>query len=1199
MADSVVHLGDWAFEYCSSLQSVTLSGGLSLIGCETFRGCTALTSVIFHNGITSVGPNTFNGCTALTSISFPDSITTVGSTTFYECTGLKSVTFPDGITSIGYETFYGCSNLATITIPGSVASIGQYTFSSCTGLTSVTIDNGVPAVGDWDFNGCDHLVSVAIPNSVTYVGNGSFASCPSLATITFPESLTMIGDYVFDYSGLTSIVIPRNVTSIGVSSFYGSSSLVSAVFDGSSTNIEPGAFSYDNSLVSVSLPIDLQYIREQTFVGCSALESILIPNGLLGIGQYAFGYCTALTSVIIPDSVVNIDGHAFTDCSSLRTAVLPDSNCWLDGSIFYNCVNLQSVIIPHAARICPYTFAYCASLTSIILPDGLASIDSNAFAGCSALTSIVIPDDVSSIADQAFTYCSGLVTATIGRGVSQIGPYAFAYCSSLVSIDFHEFRAPIGLDSSWITGTPSSIRGHARSTSDFPSPGTSYFGLTMGGTKHFDLIPDTPNGLSVDKADYYHVVLTWDAPLDDGDSPITVYSIYGGNAAGSESLVAQTSDTIVTLDATYGITHFYFVTATNVVGEGKPSSEISAVQRVPWTVLVYMDADNDLEQNAIDNFLQMASVGSGPNVQIVVLFDRIPGYSADFGDWTDTRLFHVEKGMTPTAENGTSLGELDMGNPQTLTNFLSTNELEYPADNYTLILWDHGLGARGICADETSSISNQTSYLWLSDVDQAIRMAVMNSTFCHVSLLGMDACSMATVEVAYELASDCEAIVASQETVPASGWPYASILADMDQHPGLDPVALGADIVRLYNESYEGNPLATMSCISMEGVPNLADCARLFALQLMSGDFGATDLDTYYSEIYEARLNAEHFYKTYETDFADFLERLIPTLPSCDLRTRSQDLLDAINQTIVVEWHGSSHANANGLSLYFPGTYSEYESSFEASHSYFLGFNSYTGWLDFLDSFLLSSAVKPDAPDNLVVVPGDGTAQLIWNAPTSYGGSIDHYNIYRGTLPGEEALLTDSSGTSFTDDTLENGITYYYQVSAVTIADLEGSCTSEARVVPNAAYEFPLQLEVSGIGDGKIELAWNLSMPMPSGSSYSIIETWSSLDGGDRVKIIDNVSSPCVVDGLTNGDLYSFVVCLSSPEDGFITQSNVVRGYLPGISNLFVDPWSSNFIAGGQVILSWSNPDSVIDTSSTGRPFGAINVSLVFADCYI
>src|SRR5690242_17620652 len=42
-----------------------------------------------------------------------------------------------------------------------------------------------------------------------------------------------------------------------------------------------------------------------------------------------------------------------------------------------------------------------------------------------------------------------------------------------------------------------------------------------------------------------------------------------------------------------------------------------------WTVMVYMNGDNNLEPFALENFNDMAKVGSSDRINIIVQFDRI------------------------------------------------------------------------------------------------------------------------------------------------------------------------------------------------------------------------------------------------------------------------------------------------------------------------------------------------------------------------------------------------------------------------------------------------------------------------------------------------------------------------------------------------------------------------------------------------
>ncbi len=229
--------------------SVTYSGttySVTSIGEWAFDGCTGLTSVTIGNSVTSIGDWAFHSCSSLTSVTIGNSVTSIGAWAFRDCSGLTSVTIGNGVTSIGLSAFYGCSSLPVVdnlryadtylveavdkslssyTIKKGTKWIGDFAFYDCSGLTSVTIPNSVTSIGEYAFPNCS-LTSVTIPNSVPSIGYGAFYDCSGLTSVTIPNSVTSIGGNAFqNCSGLTSVTIPNSVTSIGQSAFDGCSSL--------------------------------------------------------------------------------------------------------------------------------------------------------------------------------------------------------------------------------------------------------------------------------------------------------------------------------------------------------------------------------------------------------------------------------------------------------------------------------------------------------------------------------------------------------------------------------------------------------------------------------------------------------------------------------------------------------------------------------------------------------------------------------------------------------------------------------------------------------------------------------------------------------------------------------------------------------------------------------------------------------------
>ena len=230
---SVTSIGNYAFEYCENITSVTIPDSVTSIGFRVFSNCTSLTSITIPNSVTSISGEAFENCTSLTAINVASENSNYVSVngvlynkdkTTIICypAGKKDNNYkiPDSVTEIDDYAFNGCISLSSVTIPNSVTSIGVYAFEYCASLKSITIPDSVPLVGPGAFSNCTNLTSVTIQNGVMYIGNEAFANCTSLTGITIPDSVTWIGRYSFDgCTSLTSITIPNSVTSIGKKAF--------------------------------------------------------------------------------------------------------------------------------------------------------------------------------------------------------------------------------------------------------------------------------------------------------------------------------------------------------------------------------------------------------------------------------------------------------------------------------------------------------------------------------------------------------------------------------------------------------------------------------------------------------------------------------------------------------------------------------------------------------------------------------------------------------------------------------------------------------------------------------------------------------------------------------------------------------------------------------------------------------------------
>ena len=115
-------------------------------------------------------------------------------------------------------------------------------------------------------------------------------------------------------------------------------------------------------------------------------------------------------------------------------------------------------------------------------------------------------------------------------------------------------------------------------------------------------------------------------------------------------------------------------------------------QSKAWTVMVYIDGDNNLEDYVVKDLeTELSALGSNANVNVVALADRGPGYDTSRGDWQTTKLYYCTQGMLADAAGAVAdWGERNMGDPQTLVDFVAYTKANYPATNYLLAFWDHG-----------------------------------------------------------------------------------------------------------------------------------------------------------------------------------------------------------------------------------------------------------------------------------------------------------------------------------------------------------------------------------------------------------------------------------------------------------------------------------------------------------------------------
>jgi hypothetical protein len=420
-----------------------------------------------------------------------------------------------------------------------------------------------------------------------------------------------------------------------------------------------------------------------------------------------------------------------------------------------------------------------------------------------------------------------------------------------------------------------------------------------------------------------------------------------------------------------------------------PTRAPAAADAAKWTVLVYLDGDNNLEPDALADFREMAAVGSSDALKIVVQLDRVRSREewddTSAGDWGGTRRFLVERGMEPEPDAALeNLGELNMGDPATLADFIAWGVGAYPADRYALIIWDHGSSWLGVASDDSSD----GDALALPELSAALQTARDRSGYGTFDLIGFDACLMAQLDVLAAIAPYGQVAVASAELEPNQGWAWDAWLAALAADPAQDGAAIAPAIVDSYIASYAntGDDDVTLSAFDLAQIDGVA--GRLDALAgAMIGALGRG-----YSPIGQARSFADTYAPSYAeafsaVDLGHFASLLPEQGAAGEVAEAATALGSAIGQARIANGAGSYHRNTSGLSIYFPQVAGAYVDAYERGSP----LPRSTRWADFLKAFHAAgdtAVARPSISDLQVSAPVASAG-----APVTLSGAVGGEDI--------------------------------------------------------------------------------------------------------------------------------------------------------------------------------------------------------------
>lgn len=411
--------------------------------------------------------------------------------------------------------------------------------------------------------------------------------------------------------------------------------------------------------------------------------------------------------------------------------------------------------------------------------------------------------------------------------------------------------------------------------------------------------------------------------------------------ADANSAVPTPVTPVATLPA--GIDHDTAVSTTNNLPTPTPPPTTAPLPTAThdatladWTILVYMDADNNLELPGLLDLNEMEAAGSSESVNVIVQVDRAIGETTASGDWTDTRRYRIVGDAdteTLNAEPLQTLGEQNMGDPAVLTDFIRWGLTNYPANRTALILWDHGAGWNGIAFDGDTAVPDQEDHISLPDLESALAASLENSPIHQLDIIGFDACLMGQLDVFNTVRPYAQYAVGSEELTPGLGWDYESLLRNLYAEPTQEAAQLATHMVNDfigYYTNVEQDNFVTMSAIDLSQLSNLTYNLEQLATAL------AKEPAFVASAVGDARSGAESFARVYPDDVDQhaaidlhhFASILAQRSPDEQVKQAAHNVMTAVEQATLTHGQGSGFDNSQGIAVYFPRNAAFYDPTY-------------------------------------------------------------------------------------------------------------------------------------------------------------------------------------------------------------------------------------------------------------------------------
>lgn len=334
-----------------------------------------------------------------------------------------------------------------------------------------------------------------------------------------------------------------------------------------------------------------------------------------------------------------------------------------------------------------------------------------------------------------------------------------------------------------------------------------------------------------------------------------------------------------------------------------------------WAVYWYL-CGSDLESGggfATIDLNEMMEVQLPDNVNVVIQTGGAAVWQNEYMDPAKLqRWVYNSEGLQLVDEQETT----NMGDTQTLYDFLTFANENYPADKVAVTFWNHGGGSvTGAAFDEIHGLDS----LDLAEMYQAFDAVwPADAENPALELVGFDTCLMATVDVAAVFQNFAKYLVASEEVEPGNGWLYSGWLGELAANPAMEGDDLGISICNTYYEGCEAvgtQDQTTLSVTDLTRLTPLLEAYETFGQEMF---VAAAEDPGFFAELGRAAAQSENYGgNTKEQGYTNMVDLGHLARQTAWMLPSAQSVSDALADCVIYQVGGIYRAEATGLSCYY------------------------------------------------------------------------------------------------------------------------------------------------------------------------------------------------------------------------------------------------------------------------------------------